>query len=197
MKNYFDRTAALALIIFLSPVFIISALAVKLTSSGPFLFKQKRRGVNGDSFDCYKFRSMIVDQNNIASDSNIEFEPAGMLIKIKDDPRVTSIGKMLRKTSLDELPQLFNVLKGDMSFVGPRPLPLYNIDPHPEFRQLRCLVKPGITGIWQISARSNQNLTALSMQPYDLEYIRRFSLLLDLKILLKTIPAVLSGKGAE
>ncbi|MES2765911.1 MAG: sugar transferase [Bacteroidota bacterium] len=193
IKDYSDRIAALFCIIVCSPVLLLSALAVKLSSPGPALFKQKRRGKDGDVFECYKFRSMKIVA---LSENTVNLEEFGMLVKIKDDPRITRIGRLLRKTSIDELPQLFNVLKGDMSFIGPRPLLLHHIDPHPQFRQLRSLVKPGITGIWQVKARSNQNTSALSMQPYDLEYIESFSLWLDIKILLKTIPAVLSGKGA-
>jgi lipopolysaccharide/colanic/teichoic acid biosynthesis glycosyltransferase len=192
-KDIFDRVAALFLIVLFSPVLIISALAVKFSSPGPFLFKQMRRGKGEEVFECYKFRSMKASS---IAESKVNLEEFGMLVKIKDDPRITPVGRLLRKTSIDELPQLFNVLKGEMSFVGPRPLLPHHIDPHPQFRQLRSLVKPGITGIWQVEARSNQNTSALSMQAYDLRYIRTFSFWLDMKILLKTVPAVLTGKGA-
>ncbi|HYF03812.1 MAG TPA: sugar transferase, partial [Patescibacteria group bacterium] len=189
-KDYFDRIAAMFLIILFIPILLLAALMVKLTSPGPFLFKQLRRGKGGNTFECYKFRSMKMDS---FAASKVNQEEFGMLVKIKDNPRITPVGRFLRKTSIDELPQLFNVLKGEMSFVGPRPLLPHHIDPHPQFRQLRSLVKPGITGIWQVEARSNQNTTALSMQSYDLRYIRSFSFWLDLKILFKTIPAVLTG----
>ena len=130
-----------------------------------------------------------------AAEAQKEVERAGLLVKGKDDHRVTPLGRFLRSTSLDELPQLFNVLKGDMSFVGPRPLIPFMLAGHPEFAKTRALVRPGITGLWQVHEREN-NTTAKAMMPYDLEYIRRFSLWSDLAILVRTPFVVVSGNGA-
>jgi lipopolysaccharide/colanic/teichoic acid biosynthesis glycosyltransferase len=140
---------------------------------------------------------MHVKQDSLVDSSAIRrMESRGILFKPKDDPRVTRLGALLRKTSIDELPQLFNVLTGDMSLVGPRPLMLHMLDPYPELRRARGLVRPGITGLWQVSAREN-NETALQMAHYDLAYIREFSLWNDLLIFLRTPAAVLFGRGAH
>jgi lipopolysaccharide/colanic/teichoic acid biosynthesis glycosyltransferase len=193
----FDAVSALVLLVLLTPLLLLAALAVRLSSPGPVLFRQKRWGRNDSRFDCWKFRTMHVKQDSLVDSSAIRrMESRGILFKPKDDPRVTRLGALLRKTSIDELPQLFNVLTGDMSLVGPRPLMLHMLDPYPELRRARGLVRPGITGIWQVSAREN-NETALQMAHYDLAYIREFSLWNDLLIFLRTPAAVLFGRGAH
>jgi len=196
-KRAFDVAAAFFLLLLLLPVLLLAALAVRLTSRGPALFRQKRWGLNVSQFECLKFRTMHVKQESLVDPSTIrELESRGILFKPKNDPRVTRVGAFLRKTSIDELPQLFNVLLGDMSLVGPRPLMLHMLDPYPQLREARGQMRPGITGLWQISARES-NETALQMARYDLGYIRDFSLWMDLKILLRTPATVLFGKGAH
>jgi exopolysaccharide production protein ExoY len=168
---------------------------VRLSSPGPAIFRQARVGFRGNHFTVYKFRTMVSDHPQTALEAQATAATEGILLKGKDDARVTPIGKWLRSTSLDELPQLFNVLRGEMSLVGPRPLMPFMLEKHPEFSQLRSLVRPGITGLWQVSERHN-NTSAAAMLPYDVEYVRRFSLLTDVRILLKTPLAVFAGKGA-
>jgi len=197
MKRAFDIVAAFVLLLLVSPVLLLAVLAVRLTSHGPALFRQKRWGRDDSQFECLKFRTMHVAQDSLVDPSTIrELEAKGILFKPKNDPRVTRLGAFLRKTSIDELPQLFNVLAGDMSLVGPRPLMLHMLDPYPELRAARGQMRPGITGLWQISARES-NETALQMARYDLGYIRDFSLWADFRILLRTPATVLFGKGAH
>jgi lipopolysaccharide/colanic/teichoic acid biosynthesis glycosyltransferase len=197
LKRAFDAIAAFVLLLLLSPVLLFAALAVRLSSRGPVLFRQKRWGQDDRQFECWKFRTMHVNQDSLVPPSTIrQLESQGILFKPKNDPRVTRVGAFLRKTSVDELPQLFNVLAGDMSLVGPRPLMLHMLDPYPELRRARGQMRPGITGLWQISAREN-NETALQMARYDIGYLREFSLWLDLRILLRTPAAVLFGRGAH
>jgi lipopolysaccharide/colanic/teichoic acid biosynthesis glycosyltransferase len=191
IKRAFDIVFSFLLIILLSPMLLLAAVCVRLSSRGPALFKQERWGWRERKFVCFKFRSMRVNQVGLIDPQTLsKATQSGVLIKHANDPRVTKVGAFLRKTSIDELPQLFNVLKGDMSFVGPRPLVLHMLDVYPELRKVRSQVRPGITCIWQISAR-HQNTSALLMKSYDLEYIANFSLWLDLKILLRTPAAVL------
>lgn len=191
IKRAFDIVFSLLLIIVLSPTLLLAAICVRLSSRGPVLFKQERWGWRERKFVCLKFRSMRVNQVGLIDPQTLsKATQSGVLVKHANDPRVTKAGAFLRKTSIDELPQLFNVLKGDMSFVGPRPLVLHMLDVYPELRKARSQVRPGITCIWQISAR-HQNSSALLMKSYDLEYIANFSLWLDLKILLRTPAAVL------
>jgi exopolysaccharide biosynthesis polyprenyl glycosylphosphotransferase len=176
-------------------VVMISALAIKLTSPGPILFRQERCGLNGRVFTMYKLRSMI----NNAEQSRFEFEALnemdGPVFKSSRDPRRTPVGKILRKFSLDELPQLFNVLRGDMSLVGPRPPLPQEVARYERWQRRRLSMKPGITCLWQISGRNEINFQ--DWMKLDLTYIDNWSLLLDLKILLKTVPVVLLGKGAR
>ena len=196
VKRLIDIAVSFTLIVLLAPVFVITAVAVKLTSPGPVMYSQKRWGLNQMHFICLKFRSMFIDQHKILEQSKVkEIESTGVLIKLKEDPRLTIIGSFIRKTSIDELPQLFNVLKGDMSLVGPRPLVLHMMQPYPAVRRVRCTMLPGITGLWQIRDRGN-NTSVLGMMPHDVDYLVNFSLWLDIKILLATLPAVLWGKGA-
>lgn len=197
IKRSFDIVFSLLLILLLLPVLLIITILIKCTSRGPAVFSNERIGLNGKHFKCYKFRSMIINHAIKHDDHKeaIERQQAGILHKKKNDTRITFTGKIIRTTSLDELPQLFNVLRGDMSIIGPRPLVPFMLRQFPEFTQIRCLVKPGITGLWQIRDREH-NTSAEFMMPHDTEYIENYSLILDLKILVETPVAVLSAKGA-
>jgi exopolysaccharide biosynthesis polyprenyl glycosylphosphotransferase len=205
-KRFVDVGVAGMVVVVFAPLFGAIALLVRLLSPGPVLFRQIRAGKDGNPFTFYKFRTMSHD-----SDSTLHREYATNFIggkelrlrdedknkkiyKMPNDPRVTSIGRILRKTSLDELPQLFNVIKGDMSLVGPRPPIAYELTIYKEWHKRRLRAKPGITGLWQVSGRSS--VPFHDMVLLDLYYINRWSLLLDLEIMLKTIPVVLYGKGA-
>ncbi len=195
IKRVVDIIASAALSVLLLPVFLLTALAIKLTSPGPVFFVQKRLGLNKRHFGIYKFRTMVVDAEKRMKDIEHLNEVSGPVFKIKNDPRITPIGKFLRKTSIDELPQLFNVLRGDMSLVGPRPLPLRDYEGFSEdWQRRRFSVRPGVTCLWQIGGRSEVSFE--QWMELDLQYIDKWSLLLDLKILIKTIPAVLKGSGA-
>lgn len=194
LKRALDLVGSVTLILFLSPVLLGAAVAVRLSSPGPVFFRQKRWGRGGGQFNCWKFRTMHVKQDKLVDPAILHrLQDQGVLLKLKKDPRVTRVGAFLRKTSIDELPQLFNVVLGDMSLVGPRPLMLHMLEPFPELCEARGQMRPGITGLWQISARE-QNETALQMAQYDLEYIRDFSLWADLKIMART-PAVVFFRG--
>ncbi|MEO8710892.1 MAG: sugar transferase [Parafilimonas sp.] len=197
VKRIFDITISALLILLFSPILILVALIIKLTSRGAVLYSNERIGLGGDPFKCYKFRSMVKDHSVKHNDHKRALEHAekGILLKKKDDSRVTAIGKFIRKTSIDELPQLFNVLFGDMSIVGPRPLVPFMLKPFPEFKQVRSLVRPGITGLWQIRDREH-NTSAEFMIEHDTEYIETYTFFLDMKILFETPLVVLSGKGA-
>lgn len=194
-KRFIDLTISSLALIFLSPVMIIAAILIKMTSSGPIFFSQERVGMNQRQFNIYKFRSMVKDAEELKEELLEENEQDGCAFKIENDPRITPLGKFLRKTSIDELPQLINVLKGEMSLVGPRPsLPDEVEKYHWNFRR-RLSVKPGITCFWQVSGRNNINFDRWMQM--DKDYIDNWSLALDLKILLKTIPAVLLQGGAS
>ncbi len=198
LKRAFDVLVAGSLLLLLSPVFALIALLIKILSpGGPVFFVQTRVGYNRRHFDMVKFRSMVPDAERLQQELEALNEAHGPVFKIKHDPRVTSIGRILRKTSLDELPQLFNVLRGDMSLVGPRPLPLRDVERFEENSlKRRFSVKPGITCLWQVSGRS----ATVSFEAWieqDLAYIDHWSFTLDLKILAKTIPAVIRGTGAH
>lgn len=197
LKRAFDITASSLLIIFFSPILITVAVIIKLTSKGAILYSNERVGYRGINFRCYKFRSMVTDQSSKKSDYEVALagQELGILHKVKNDSRITWIGKIIRKTSIDELPQLFNVLKGDMSIIGPRPLVPFMLKHLPEFKEVRCLVRPGITGLWQIRDRVN-NTSAEYMIEHDTEYIENYSLMLDARILLKTPIVVITGEGA-
>lgn len=195
IKSVFDFVVALVLVIIFSPLMVLVAALIRLTSKGPAMFLQERVGLNKRPFKMFKFRTMVTDAEALQANLEAQNEAGGPVFKIKDDPRVTKIGKFLRKTSLDELPQLFNVLLGDLSLVGPRPLPFRDVEKFDEYWfNRRFSIKPGITCIWQISGRSETSFDKWILQ--DLEYIDKWSLALDMKILLKTPKAVLAGTGA-
>ncbi len=187
--------SALGLLLLAPLVMLPAAIAIRLTSPGPILFRQKRSGLHGRQFTMYKFRSMIDNAEMLRTELEAFNEMTGPVFKIKQDPRVTPIGKFLRKTSVDELPQLWNVLQGDMSLVGPRPLPVMETEAFDPWHRRRLSVKPGLTCLWQISGRSKIGFD--QWIKLDLEYIDNWSLALDLKILLRTIPVVISGFGAH
>lgn len=195
MKWLIDFGGGLTLLVLLLPVMMVTALLIKLTSPGPVFFVQERVGLHKRRFKMFKFRTMVVDAPEMQKALEQSNEADGPVFKIKNDPRVTTVGRWLRKTSLDELPQLLNVVLGDLSLVGPRPLPERDFKRfNKRWFNRRFSVKPGITCIWQISGRSETSFDKWIMQ--DLEYIDKWSLSLDIKILFKTIPTVLRGTGA-
>jgi len=197
VKSIIDRIGAFLLLIFTSPLMLLAIIGIKLTSPGPAIFRQQRGGKNGRPFTMYKFRSMTTDAEMRRVELASQNEMSGPVFKVGADPRVTSFGRWMRKTSIDELPQLVNVLLVDMSLVGPRPLPLYEVANFENDAQRRRLsVKPGLTCLWQISGRNNVQVFEHWVR-LDLEYIDNWSIWLDIKILLKTIPAVLFGSGAH
>ncbi|HEY5894307.1 MAG TPA: sugar transferase [Chthoniobacterales bacterium] len=197
VKAIIDFFGALILVILLSPILAAIAIAVRVTSPGPVIFKQLRGGKHGKPFSMLKFRSMYRDAEQRRSELEAHNEMRGPVFKVQDDPRVTPLGKFLRKYSLDELPQIFNVLAGHMSLVGPRPLPLYEVEKFESVAQRRRLsVKPGLTCLWQISGRNDVSDFGDWVR-LDLKYIDSWSIWLDIKILFKTIPAVLFGTGAK
>jgi len=195
IKRIMDIMISALALIFLAPLFVMIGVLIKIDSRGPIFFVHERVGYNKRRFEFYKFRTMTRDAENRQAEMEDLNEVIGPAFKIKDDPRVTEIGKILRKTSMDELPQFFNVLKGDMSLVGPRPLPLRDYMRFEQnWQKRRFSVKPGITCLWQIQGRNE-----LSFEKWielDMEYIDQWSLLLDIRILIKTIPAVFRGIGA-
>ena len=197
LKHLFDRVAALTVLLALAWLFLFVAIAIKLTSKGPVIFRQARGGKNGRPFSMFKFRTMQTDAEMQREELQKFNVMSGPVFKVENDPRITAVGHFLRKTSLDELPQLWNVLKGDMSLVGPRPLPMYEVERiEATAHRRRLSMKPGITCLWQISGRNN--VTSFDRWvALDLEYIDNWSPLLDLRILLKTIPVVIFGWGAK
>ncbi len=203
-KRVLDVLFSLAVIVFGLPFYGLIAIFIKLTSEGPVLFVQDRVGKDGRPFKFYKFRTMLVDNSDaehrsfaaefikgrLMQEGESQFKP---VFKIQNDPRVTSIGRFLRRTSLDELPQFINVLMGDMTLVGPRPPLAYELAHYKEWHRGRLAVKPGLTGLWQVSGRSTVPLDEMVM--LDLYYIENWSLTLDLKIMLRTVPVMLFGLG--
>jgi lipopolysaccharide/colanic/teichoic acid biosynthesis glycosyltransferase len=187
IKRTADVIIAGLLIILFSPLLLFVSLLILFSSKGPVLYANERIGYRGIHFRCFKFRSMVVHQQLMAAD--------GVLYKVKNDSRITWIGSIIRKTSIDELPQLFNVLKGEMSLVGPRPLVPFMMAGLPDFNEIRCLVRPGITGQWQIEDREHNTSADYMIKP-DLTYISTYTLLSDLKIIIKTPIVVLKAKGA-
>jgi lipopolysaccharide/colanic/teichoic acid biosynthesis glycosyltransferase len=194
VKAVGDRIAAIALLTVLAPVLIATAILVRLSSPGPVLYRRRVLGLHGSGFDAFKFRTMVANADDLLR-ARPELSAAFVAnSKIRDDPRVTPAGKLLRKLSLDELPQLFNVVRGQMSLVGPRMIAPEEAGKYGATLHKRLSVKPGMTGLWQVHGR--QQLDYTQRIELDLQYIDQWSLWLDLVILLKTIPAVLSMKGA-
>jgi exopolysaccharide biosynthesis polyprenyl glycosylphosphotransferase len=194
MKRAFDIVGATLLLLVLSPALIAISIAVKMTSRGPVIYRSMRPGIGGAPFPCLKFRTMHNDADQQQADLESLNEAGGAIFKIRDDPRLTSVGRVLRRFSMDELPQLVNVLRGQMSLVGPRPLPLRDFERLEGWHKKRYLVLPGITGLWQVSGRSDLDFDDLVR--LDFLYLERWSPFLDLAILAKTIPAVITRKGA-
>ena len=193
IKNFFDLLFSLSFLISFLPLFIVISLLIKLSSRGPIFFQQKRIGKNNIPFKCIKFRTMhpeakYILENLLIKDSSLkkEFEETH---KIKNDPRVTIIGKFLRKTSLDELPQFINVLRGEMSIIGPRPIVKDEKKKYGKHLKKVLLIKPGITGLWQVSGRNN--LTYKRRVMLDLDYVENYNLLMDLRILLRTFGVII------
>jgi len=195
VKRVLDVVLSLVLMIILAPLLAAIALLVKLTSRGPVLFRQERIGINKRRFFIYKFRTMVPNAEELLSGLESLNEATGPVFKIRGDPRVTPVGRTLRRTSMDELPQLYNVLRGDMSLVGPRPLPLRDFQGFNEdWQRRRFSVRPGITCLWQVTGRSNIDFD--HWMRLDLQYLDEWSIWLDMKILAQTIPAVIRGLGA-
>jgi exopolysaccharide biosynthesis polyprenyl glycosylphosphotransferase len=194
LKRTFDLAGATLLLILMSPLLLTIMLAVRVSSRGPVLYRSTRRGIGQRPFACLKFRTMHTNAEEHQADLEELNEASGALFKIRDDPRLTRVGSVLRRFSLDELPQLVNVLRGEMSLVGPRPLPERDYEMLEDWHRKRYLVLPGITGLWQVSGRSELDFDDLVH--LDFIYLERWSLALDLTILLKTIPAVLTRRGA-
>lgn len=214
-KRGLDLVLAMAFVVLMSPLMALIAILIKLDSAGPALFKQERVGARRTvkdgivtwqvrNFVIYKFRTMVQNADSSIHEQHIQAFVEGQAtgsensrakFKLNNDPRVTRVGRLLRKTSLDELPQLFNVIKGQVSLVGPRPVPVYEVARYQPWHRERLAALPGVTGLWQISGRCA--LSFDEMIRLDIDYIRRQSLWLDLKIMALTIPAVLSGRGAE
>ena len=194
LKRGFDLVMSIVSLAILSPLLLAIALAVKLSSRGPVIYRSVRPGMAGKPFHCFKFRTMREHADQVQDDLESLNEKSGALFKIRQDPRLTTIGGFLRRYSLDELPQLVNVVRGEMSLVGPRPLPMRDFERLEEWHKKRYLVLPGITGLWQVSGRSELDFDDLVR--LDFLYLEHWSVMLDLQILLKTIPAVLSRRGA-
>ena len=194
LKRALDVTVSLGGLVLLSPLFLAVSIAIRLGSPGPILFRQKRVGADGSVFLCYMFRSMYEGAEQRRAGLEPLNEADGPVFKIKDDPRVTLVGRLLRRWSIDELPQLVNVLKGEMSLVGPRPLPVWDFHRMEEAHKRRLEAVPGMTGYWQISGRSN--LSFEEMVRLDLYYIENWSLSFDVEIILRTLGAVLRREGA-
>ncbi|MCX4240996.1 sugar transferase [Paraliomyxa miuraensis] len=194
-KRILDFTGALIGIILTGPVMLITAAAIRITDPGPVLFRQVRAGRNGRKFTMLKFRSMVMDAEKRKAELMHLNEMDGPVFKIKRDPRITAVGRFIRKTSIDELPQLLNILWGDMSLVGPRPPLPSEVDQYEPWQRRRLSVKPGLTGMWQVSGRNQIDFD--EWMKMDLDYIDNWSLWLDIKIILKTVPAVVLRSGAS
>ena len=183
-------------LVFISPVYLLIVIAIKLSSKGPVHFEQERVGLNGRTFKLYKFRTMVKDAESKLKDLLAHNEMQGPAFKMENDPRITGIGRFLRKFSLDELPQLWNVFCGDMSLVGPRPPLVREVKQYDDWHQRRLSMRPGITCLWQVSGR-NKIINFDEWARLDLKYIDEWTLSLDFKIMMRTLPAVLSASGAK
>lgn len=196
VKRLFDLILSLIFLILSSPFFLIISIAIKLTSEGPVFFVHKRVGLNGKTLGIYKFRSMVTNAEELIK----EFTPEQKKeyeknYKLENDPRITKVGKILRKTSLDELPQLFNILKGELSFVGPRPIMEEETKIFGNYRSMLLSVKPGLTGYWAANGRSN--VTYKRRRAMEIYYIKNRSIVMDIKILIKTFISVFKHEGAK
>lgn len=195
IKRIIDIVASFTGLILLSPLILIVSMLIKLESKGEVIFKQKRVGLNGKEFYMYKFRSMVINAEELKEQLESQNEMSGPMFKIKDDPRITNVGKFIRKTSIDELPQLINVIKGDMSLVGPRPSLPKEVKKFEQWMMERLEVKPGLTCIWQISGRNNIDFE--DWMKLDIKYVRERSFKLDIKLILKTVLVLLGDKNAS
>ena len=195
IKRLIDVVCSFLGVLVLSPLFIIIAIIIKTTSKGPVFFSQKRVGKNGKEFDMYKFRSMVVNAEELKEKLAAQNEMSGPMFKMKDDPRVTKVGKFIRKTSLDELPQLWNVLKGDMSLVGPRPSLPKEVAQFEEWMYKRLEVKPGLTCYWQVSGRNNSDFE--DWMKLDIKYVEERSTWVDVKLIFKTVGVLFGDKNAH
>jgi exopolysaccharide biosynthesis polyprenyl glycosylphosphotransferase len=193
MKEAFDILFSAFVLVITSPIMLIIIILIKCTDKGPVFFKQERVGQNGRRFVCFKFRSMILNAESMVEELQHQNESDGPTFKIENDPRITKIGKFLRKTSLDEFPQFFNVIKGEMSVVGPRPPLLSEVKQYEKYQLRRLSMKPGITCIWQVSGRNS--ISFKEWMQMDLDYIDNWSVWLDMKIILKTITVVFKANG--
>ena len=193
LKRIMDVVLSTIVLVLLCPLMLVIAIAIKLESPGRAIYRSRRVGKCGRKFDCYKFRTMVAGSDSLKENLRRLNQRRGPFFKIADDPRLTRLGGFLRKYSLDELPQLWNVLRGDMSLVGPRPHPVEDCAQYSSEHCRRLGVKPGVTGLWQVLARANPSFETCMM--LDLAYIEKWSLLLDCRILVKTIPAVMAGEG--
>ena len=194
LKRTFDIVVGALLVVVGLPIWLLIALVIKLDSSGPAIYRSRRVGLGESGFDMFKFRTMRSDAAALQAELEDVNEAEGALFKIRDDPRVTSAGQFLRRYSLDEIPNLINVLRGEMSLVGPRPLPLRDYELLEGWHRKRYLVLPGMTGLWQISGRADLGFDELVR--LDFYYLDHWSIWLDVQVLLKTIPAVLARRGA-
>ena len=200
VKRAMDIVMSVVLLVFIAPLLLVIAIAIKLEDGGPILFAHKRRGLRGETFRCFKFRSMVKDAesqlNALLESDPVAAEEWRLYKKVKNDPRITKVGKLLRKSSLDELPQILNILMGDMSIVGPRPItdkevPDYGVSS--DF-DVYCSVRPGVLGLWQVSGRSDTDFERRVQ--LDTKYARTWNVWLDLEIMFRAVPVVLLGKGA-
>lgn len=194
-KRFIDIICSIIGIILLSPLMLITSIAIKITSKGPAIFTQERVGKNGRTFRMYKFRSMVVNAEDLLYKLKDENEMSGPMFKMKDDPRITSIGRFIRKTSIDELPQLFNVLKGEMSLVGPRPNLPREVMNFSNWQKQKLLVKPGLTCYWQVMGRSDIGFE--EWMKLDIKYIKERNILLDLKLIFKTFFVLFGDEHAR
>ena len=194
-KRIIDIIGAGLGLILLSPIIAIVACAVKFTSKGPVFFSQKRVGKNGELFEMYKFRSMVVNAEELKENLEEQNEMSGPMFKIKDDPRITKVGKFIRKTSIDELPQLWNILKGDMSLVGPRPSLPKEVEQFDNWMFKRLSVRPGLTCYWQVSGRNNIDFE--DWMKLDVKYVEERNIWIDIKLIFKTIFVLFGDKNAH
>jgi exopolysaccharide biosynthesis polyprenyl glycosylphosphotransferase len=194
LKRAFDLVGASLLLLLATPVMLLTVLGIRLEDRGPVFFRQTRIGRDGKPFDCFKFRSMVVDAETLLSTVSHLNTNDGVLFKAQQDPRITKVGRVIRRVSFDELPQLVNVLRGEMSLVGPRPALPSEVERYPEDAQRRLHVRPGLTGLWQVSGRSD--LSWDDAVRLDLYYVDNWSIVQDLLIIVRTIQAVLSARGA-